>query len=417
MTFQALPGFRDFYPADYAARKYLFGIWRGAAAQFGFSFYDGPPLEPLDLYIAKSGEEIVRQLYNFTDKGERQIALRPEMTPTLARMAGLKHRDFKKPMKWCAVPQLFRYERAQKGRLREHFQWNCDIIGESSLGAEAELIALLVHGLQKMGLSAQDVVIRVSDRVFWKDFLQKHNVEESKHYDFFQTIDKIEREEESATRQKLGNLADDVFAVLNSKPSSPRFDDLMSRLAALGLESFVETDLKIIRGLAYYTGVVFEIHDRNRQFRAIAGGGRYDNLLKQISGEDLPAVGFGMGDVVILELLKAKKLLPSLHASLDFFVVIGEEKYRSEALRLVRFLREGGYAADYPLAEMKFNKQLDLASERGAQYILIVDAALEQCKMRLKNMATREQAEISFSCEKDIYNFHPPLPPPSGKAA
>lgn len=411
MIFQALPGFRDFYPADCAAREWLFKIWRDASTQFAFSLYDGPPLEPLDLYTTKSGAEIVHQLYNFTDKGDRNVALRPEMTPTLARMAGLRHRDFKKPMKWYAIPQLFRYERTQKGRLREHFQWNCDIIGEASLGAEAELLSVLITTLKKMGLTAKDVVIRLSDRIFWSDFLKKHNVSDDNHYDFFQTLDKMEREDPAVTRQKLGNLAEEVLAIFDGKNvGSDRLNTLQSMLAALGLQEFVEVDLKIVRGLAYYTGVVFEVHDRTREFRAIAGGGRYDNLLKQISGENLPAIGFGMGDVVILELLKAKKLLPSLKPTLDYFVVIGEEKYRNNALQLVNFLREQNLSVDYALSGMKFGKQFELAEERGAQYALIVDANFEKQKLGLKKLSTREQTEIFFTQKDSAYQFTPTLP-------
>ncbi|MFZ5806838.1 MAG: histidine--tRNA ligase [Verrucomicrobiota bacterium] len=412
MAFQALPGFRDFYPADCAAREWLFSIWRQTAAQCGFSFYDGPPLEPLDLYTTKSGEEIVHQLYNFTDKGERAVSLRPEMTPTLARMAGLRHRDFKKPMKWCAVPQLFRYERAQKGRLREHFQWNCDIIGETSLGAEAELLFVMVSALKKMGLTSEDVFIRLSDRMFWSDFLQKRDVPESKHYEFYQALDKMEREDEETTRKKLGNLADEVLEIFKGgkTPSSPRLDELQSLVTALGLASFVEIDLKIVRGLAYYTGVVFEVHDREREFRAIAGGGRYDHLLKQISGSDLPAAGFGMGDVVILELLKAKNLFPEYKPSLDYFVVIGEEKYRADALNLAAFLREQGKAVDYSPSPAKFGKQFELAEERGARFALIVDEKFSQGKISIKELSTREQKEISFASSSDgSWAFQPAL--------
>ncbi|NJK92089.1 MAG: hypothetical protein HC904_09830 [Blastochloris sp.] len=196
------------------------------------------------------------------DKGERAVAMRPEMTPTLARMAGARHRDYKKPMKWFAIPQLFRYERAQRGRLREHFQWNCDILGESGLGAEVELLAVLDMALRKLGLERKDYVLRISDRVFWQEFLEKHQVAEEKHYDFFQAIDKIEREKPEETRLKLGDLADEVFSAIEKGEGNARLNEVRERCAALGLAEVVEIDLRIVRGLAYYTGIVFEVHDR-----------------------------------------------------------------------------------------------------------------------------------------------------------
>jgi histidyl-tRNA synthetase len=415
MTFQALPGFRDFYPEDCYYREHIFKIWRETSEQFGFTQYDGPPLEPLELFTAKSGEEIVHQLYNFTDKGDREIALRPEMTPTFARMAGLRHRDYKKPIKWYSIPQLFRYERAQRGRLREHFQWNCDIVGESDLGAEAELISLLVTAFQKMRLTAEDIVIRISDRQFWINFLEENKVPESQHYDFFQAIDKINREDEDVTRKKLGNLANKVYSIFESeKPwqGNERLESFITILTNLGLAPYIQIDLKIIRGLAYYTGIVFEAHDRQGNFRAIAGGGRYDNLLKQISGQDLPTVGLGMGDVVILELLKDKELLPEYKPDLQYFVVIGDEKYRPQALNLINYLRNQGFSVDYPLSKMKFNKQLELASNRNASLALIVDDNFEKHILLLKNLATREQLEIKFTKESSAFTFNPKLPIP-----
>jgi histidyl-tRNA synthetase len=200
---ERLPGFRDFYPeplphadvwsAD--ARQYIFDQWRKVARRYGFREYDGPPLEPLELFTAKSGEEIVGQLYNFTDKGEREISLRPEMTPTLARMVAAHERSYKKPIKWFAVPQLFRYERQQKGRLREHFQLNADVIGESDPAADAELIALLIDILRSVGLTAEDFVIRLSSRNAWQEFFKERNGDPSREYEFFQVIDKLERED------------------------------------------------------------------------------------------------------------------------------------------------------------------------------------------------------------------------------
>src|ERR1700744_1863905 len=211
---ERLPGFRDFYPeplphadtwsAD--ARQYIFDKWRETARRFGFRKCDGPPLEPLELFTTKSGDEIIGQLYNFIDKGDRAIALRPEMTPTLARMVAAHERNYKKPVKWFAIPQLFRYERQQKGRLREHFQFNADLIGETDPAADAELIALLIDTLRSFGLTAADFVIRLSSRNAWQDFFKAGAGDLAREYDFFQVIDKLERSAPEEAEKKLSEL-------------------------------------------------------------------------------------------------------------------------------------------------------------------------------------------------------------------
>ena len=325
---ERLPGFRDFYPepiphsdvwsAD--ARQFIFDKWRATARRYCFHEYDGPPLEPLELFTTKSGDEIIGQLYNFTDKGERAVALRPEMTPTLARMVAAHERNYKKPVKWFAIPQLFRYERQQKGRLREHFQFNADLIGESSPAADAELIALLIDVLRAFGLTEKDFVIRLSSRNAWHEFYhnRKQKVESGNaEYEFFQTIDKLERttpEESEKRLSVLGFSLVEVNQFIESGRPTAELESILQNLAARGLRDFVKIDYHVVRGLAYYTGTVFEAFDARGEFRAIAGGGRYDNLVKLISGGrvDLPALGFGMGDVVLLELLKARGLLPKI---------------------------------------------------------------------------------------------------------
>jgi histidyl-tRNA synthetase len=400
-TFQSLSGFRDFLPEDCAFRDRLFALWRESARRFGFDPYDGPPLEPLELYKKKSGEEIVKQLYNFIDKGNREVALRPEMTPTLARMAGAAQRAYKKPLKWFSIPQLFRYERAQRGRLREHFQWNCDIIGEPGLGAEAELLALMVDAFRAMGLGAAEVEIRVSDRHFWKDYLARHSVPEDRHYDFFQAIDKVGRDPDEVVRGKLGALADDVFRIIREGGSSPRLEELLGLVAAYGIQDFIRIDLGIVRGLAYYTGVVFEAHDRKGEFRAIAGGGRYDDLLKNIGGVDLPALGFGMGDVVITEILKAKGRLGPEPDPRHVHLIIPDEAHRAAALEVATLLRAGGYRVDVPLAAAKVGRQFEAAQDRGAHHAIVVDGAWStQRTVGLKDLATRAQVSVRLRVEE-----------------
>src|SRR5271170_5682832 len=408
-----LPGFRDFYPeplphpdvwsAD--ARQYIFEKWRAVARRYGFREYDGPPLEPLELYTTKSGEEIVGQLYNFTDKGEREIALRPEMTPTLARMVAAHERNYKKPIKWFALPQLFRYERQQKGRLREHFQFNADIIGETDPAADAELIALLIDTLRAFGLTEQDFVIRLSSRNAWHEFYEGRRQKaegrsDSEHeHELFQIIDKLERTPPEEADKKLSalgfSLADVKHFIESGKPTA-ELESILQNLAARGLGDFVKVDYKVIRGLAYYTGVVFEAFDARGEFRAIAGGGRYDNLVKLISGGkvNLPALGFGMGDVVLLEILKARGLLPKFDANVDVFVLIEDETLRAPSLKLIQELRAAGFAVEYPLTPAKVDKQFKRAQELKAAFTAKVES---ESYVRIRNLKTRDEIVAGFA--------------------
>lgn len=398
----SLPGFRDFYPEQMAIRRYIFGKWREAARRYGFREYDGPPLESLELFTKKSGDEIVGQLYHFTDKGDRAVALRPEMTPTLARMVGAKQRDYKKPIKWFAIPQLFRYERQQRGRLREHFQFNADIIGETDVAADAELIALAVDTLRSFGLTEKDFVVRVSDRRAWQRYLSVTGIPEDQQDAAFQAIDKLEREPLDKTKEKLAAVTtrvDDILAFARGKEAK---DELKAMLAKLGdLTKFCEVDFKIVRGLAYYTGIVWEIHDSKGELRAIAGGGRYDNLLKQVSGVDLPALGFGMGDVVLTELLRDRGLLPETDRTLDCFVVIADPAdagLRPEALKLIHELRDAGISVDYALTPAKVGKQFQAASASGARFALVVGPEeWKSGEVKLKNLATGEEERVKFA--------------------
>ena len=388
----ALPGFRDVFPEAFAVRRYLFEKWRETARRYGFQEYDGPPLEPLELYTKKSGDEIVSQLFNFVDKGDRAVALRPEMTPTLARMVGAHHRDYKKPIKWFAIPQLFRYEKQQRGRLREHFQFNADIIGEADVSADAELIALAIDTLRSFGLTEQDFVVRVSDRRAWQRHLEQLGISAAQQNAVFQVIDKMEREPMETTRAKLAALTPKVEEVL----AFPK-EDLRELLDKLGsLARFCRVDFRIVRGLAYYTGIVWEIHDRKGELRAIAGGGRYDNLLKQISGVDLPALGFGMGDVVLGELLKERGLLPPLDQGLDVYVVIADETLRPAAIELIHTLRDANLAVDYSLTPGKVGKQFQTASALGARYAVVVGSQeWTTGEVKVKNLSSGTEETIS----------------------
>lgn len=410
---ERLPGFRDFYPeplphtdvwsAD--ARQFIFDQWRTIARRYGFREYDGPPLEPLELFTTKSGDEIIGQLFNFIDKGERAVSMRPEMTPTLARMVAAHERNYKKPIKWFAIPQLFRYEKQQKGRLREHFQLNADLIGETDPSADAELIALLIDTLRAFGLTQEDFVIRLSSRNAWQDFYQsgKRKAEgESQaggEYEFFQIIDKLERTAPEESEKKLAALGFSLAQVnefITAGQPTAELESILQNLAARGLRDFVKIDYQVIRGLAYYTGVVFEAFDRKGEFRAIAGGGRYNNLVKLISGGkvDLPALGFGMGDVVLLELLKARGLLPKFDSTMDVFVLIEDENLRSASLKLVQALRVAGYAVDYPLIPTKADKQFKRAQDLKVAHTARVES---DSYVRIRKLKTRDEVVAGFA--------------------
>jgi len=408
---ERLPGFRDFYPeplphtdvwsAD--ARQFVFNHWRETARRYGFREYDGPPLEPLELFTTKSGDEIIGQLFDFVDKGKRHVALRPEMTPTLARMVAAHERNYKKPIKWFAIPQLFRYEKQQKGRLREHFQLNADLIGETDPAADAELIALLIDTLRAFGLTAEDFVIRLSSRNAWQSFfesrIQNPESRVEKACEFFQIIDKLERTAPEESEKKLAVLGIPLAQVnefIKSGKPTVELESILQNLTARGLRDFVKIDYQVIRGLAYYTGVVFEAFDRKGEFRAIAGGGRYNNLVKLISGGkvDLPALGFGMGDVVLLELLKARGLLPKFDSTMDVFVLIEDENLRGISLKLVHDLRAAGYAVDYPLTLAKPDKQFKRAQDLKVAHTVRVES---DAYVRVRKMKTREEIVAGFA--------------------
>jgi histidyl-tRNA synthetase len=381
------------------ARQYIFEKWRMTARRYGFREYDGPPLEPLDLFTTKSGEEIVGQLYNFKDKGDRDVSLRPEMTPTLARMVAAHERNYKKPIKWFAIPQLFRYERQQKGRLREHFQFNADLVGETDPAADAELIALLIDTLRSFGLTAEDFVIRLSSRNAWQDFFKHGGGDTAHEYNFFQIIDKLERIAPEESEKKLAAMGFSraaVNAFIEQGEPTAELKYILNNLAVRGLRDFVKIDYQVIRGLAYYTGVVFEAFDRKGEFRALAGGGRYDNLVKLISGDkvNLPALGFGMGDVVLLELLKARGLLPKFDATTDVFVLVEDEALRPVSLKLVHDLRAAGYAVEYPLTPAKPDKQFKRAQDLKVAYTARMDS---DSYVRIRNLKTREEVVAGVS--------------------
>lgn len=419
-SFARLPGFRDFPPEELAIRSHCFEAWRRVSRRYGFQEYDAPPLEGLELYTAKSGDEIVGQLYDFEDKGGRGVALRPEMTPSLARMLGERSRAMPKPIRWFSVPQLFRYERPQRGRLREHFQWNVDIVGEGGEGADVEVLAVALDALRELGLGPDDVRARVSDRRLLSAILGSAGVVEERLPAAFQVIDKVEREPRDRSRERLQaeaglspGGADAILSLLEAPglegvrgrfggdaavlEALERLERYAADLAALGFGDFLEFDLRIVRGLAYYTGIVFEVFDRQGELRAVCGGGRYDRLLELVGGDPLPAVGFGMGDVVLTELLRDRGLLPEVRREVDYFLVTVGGEARPVALRLARALRDGGASVVYPLRDQGMKKQFSAASSEGAREVVILgpdEVARGVAKVRV--MASGEEREVAL---------------------
>jgi len=420
MSTGALPGFRDFYPAEFAERSHIFAAWREVARRYAFSEYDGPPLEPLDLYTKKSGDEIVGQLYNFEDKGGRQVAMRPEMTPTVARMVAARANALRRPVRWFSVPQLFRYERQQKGRLREHFQLNVDIFGEPDVSADAELLAVAIEIMRTLGLGPDSVRARVSDRRLLNALLRAAGVTDAQLAATYAVIDKIERTPMAQSRQRLvdagltSELAAEVTTLVTEARSLDalrtrfaahedvtehlaRFELYFAALDALGVREYVDLDLRIVRGLAYYTGIVFELFDATGEFRAICGGGRYDNLLQALGGVDMPALGFGMGDVVLGELLRARGLMPAGARKLDFWVAPVAPSERLRALRVATALRGAGASAEYPLRDQALAKQLKAAGNAGAARVVFVGPELDaRGEVEVKSLVDGNQRPLPF---------------------
>ncbi|PTX92646.1 histidine--tRNA ligase [Opitutus sp. ER46] len=419
-TFQTLPGFREFYPEDLARRNHIFRLWRQTAKTFGFAEYDAPVLEPLDLYKAKSGEEIEAQLFSFTDKGGREVALRPEMTPTVCRLVGAKANALKRPIKWFSIAEFYRYERMQKGRGRCFFQFNADIFGEPGPEAEVELIALLVQCLRSFGLGEADFYVRLSDRNLWFYYLEALGVDEPRIRGLLGAIDRYEKYGDDAFQgytEKFGPLDPALktkvleflqiksLAVLETTLSTIGGEKLTQRLAdwrklltaldAMGLSKFIEVDLGVVRGLAYYTGFVFEAFDRKGELRALAGGGRYDDLVQKLGGPALPAVGFAIGDMTFSLLLEERGLMPTLVQAPDVYCVVGGEPERLAAFADINALRAAGYQVEYPMKAIAFGKQFKAAAESGAKLALIYGGdELAKGVVKIRDLTTRTETEV-----------------------
>ena len=418
--FQTLPGFRDFYPDDLAKRNHIFRVWRQTACAFGFVEYDTPILEPLDLYKAKSGDEIEAQLFSFVDKGKREVALRPEMTPSVCRLVGERAGSLKRPIKWFSIAEFYRYERMQKGRGRCFFQLNADIFGEAGPEAEIELVALLIQCMRAFGLTDKDFCVRLSDRNLWFHYLGALGLDDARIRALLGAVDKYEKNGDSAFKsyeEAFGPLDGDfkarVLAFLGIRSfeelemalgpgAAPaveaRLGDwrkLLGGLGAMGLRDYVQVDLSVVRGLAYYTGFVFEAFDRKGELRAIAGGGRYDTLVGKLGGNELPAVGFAIGDMTFALLLEERGLSPVISQAPDVYFVIGGEAERRAAFADVHALRSAGYRVEYPMRELAFGKQFKAAADSGAKIALIYGAdEISKGVVKMRDLGDRTEREF-----------------------
>ena len=409
-------GTRDFYPEDMRLRNWLFDNFAYASLLHGFEEYDSPILEHEELYTRKQGEDIVKQLYNFEDKGSRKVSLRPEMTPSLARMVMSRAGVLPMPIKWFSIPQCWRYERTQKGRGREHYQWNVDIWGTSEISADAELFSVIVTFLESVGLTKNDVVIRVSSRKVLEEVLGSLEIEGDLFAKTCVIVDKMDKLPSETINEQLSGLghSKEVISSIQStlgiksldslkntlENDSEAFSELYTLFSAIdsyGITDWVEFDGSIVRGLAYYTGCVFEVNDREGKFRAICGGGRYDKLLSTLGGKDLPATGFGFGDMVIMELLGDKNLIPELLSGVEDVVIPLSSELRNVAVKVASALRRSDRLVDLVLDDKKIKWAFKHAERAGAtRLILVAPDEWSRQKVKVKDLQSGEEFEASI---------------------
>ena len=406
VSFEPPRGMRDFYPEDMAWRTRVFDAFRAAGAAAGFVPYDACVVESYELLARKAGEEVGEQIYHFLDKSERHLALRAEMTPTLARMVAQRQKELSFPLKWTTIAQCFRYERMTKGRKREHYQWNMDIIGEDSILAEAEVIGAAVDALCRMGLKKSDFKVHVSSRQFLSTLLVGSGIAAEKHAQVFLALDKRGKmpDEEIAEMLKDGGLSPDevkaTFAIMDTKDFSacPALVELFHLAEVAGFADALQFDIGVIRGLSYYTGIVFECFDTAGEFRAIFGGGRYDNLLTTIGGEPTSAVGLGFGDVVVTELLKSRLGNDVIGARQGVAIGFMFPEQRDAALALATTLRAQGQSVDLALHAQKPKKFFSHAdSSRAAEAVFLGPDDVEKGVARMKNLETREERDVCLA--------------------
>ncbi len=417
MKIPPVKGTRDFYPQDMAVRNWIIDGWKKASVRNGFEEYDGPIFEYLKMFQIKSGDEIVEQLFSLQDRGGRDLALRPEITPTLARMVNQRINSLPKPIKWFSVPRLFRAERPQKGRLREFFQWNIDIIGVEDVLADAEVIFTTVDYLREIGLTPKDIKVKISSRELLAVFLKSVGIAENKLESLYTLLDKKSKLPEDTFEKLLTEQVSNketvtkilAFMNRNSMPDIPKlinkedeefyaYNNVMlvfNYLEIMGVKDYCEFDPSIVRGLAYYTGVVFEVHAVGGELRAICGGGRYDNLLRDFGGPPITATGMGMGDCVLEILLREKGLLSTSISKKepDYFVAFAEGYGGGTVYKVAAELRSRGFSTVFSYkTSAGLSKQLKEASAQNAKKCIIIgEEYVREKKLRVKDMATGEQ--------------------------
>lgn len=403
ISFEPPRGMRDFYPEDMVWRNKVFDAFRAAGEAAGFEPYDACVVESYELLARKAGEEVGEQIYHFLDKSERHLALRAEMTPTLARMVAQRQHELAFPLKWTTIAQCFRYERMTKGRKREHYQWNVDIIGEESVLAEVEVIGAACDALRRMGLTSADFKVHVSSRKFLGELLEKSGIAAEKHAQVFLALDKRGKmpDEEIAVMLREGGLSEAevaaTFAIMDTKSyeDCPELKELFRLAQIAGFADCLEFDISVIRGLSYYTGIVFECFDTKGEFRAIFGGGRYDNLLTTIGGDPATAVGLGFGDVVVTELLKARLGTDAAKAKKGIAVGFMFPEQRDAAVKLAAKLRGEGACVNLSLRNQKPKKFFSHADSCGsAKAVFLGPDDVAKGVARLKDMTTREETEV-----------------------
>ena len=406
-------GTRDFYPEESAMQEFIFASWRGTCRRYGFESYEGPMFETLELFTQKSGAEIEKQLYSFRDKGGRKIALRPEMTPTLARMVAARGNNLRMPLRWFSIPRLFRYERMQKGRLREFFQLNMDILGAAEVAADAELIAAAIDMMRDLGFTSDDFKVHISSRALLEELLIAAGFPKDRCPMFYTLLDRkakippdvFEEELTEIVPEKAKRVAINVvlcaatLAEIKQKgflpPSLCDLERLFETLSQYGFDEYVTFDIGIVRGLDYYTGIIFEIISSKKGLRAIAGGGRYDNLVAIYGGPTTPAVGFAAGDVVLAELMKEKGIKPPYPFRSDCYCIALDSSFQGEVVAFAQELRGSGVACEFSLKNASVGKQLQLANAARSPYAVFI-GGLENISgmVKVKNMATGEETLI-----------------------
>jgi histidyl-tRNA synthetase len=407
---ERLRGFRDFYPEEQEIRSEMFSIMKEACRQFGFKEIDGPSVESVELFANKSGMEIMNQMFSFKDKGGRDVTLIPEFTPTLARMVSSR-KDLVKPLKWFSVGKFWRYEEPQSGRFREFYQLNADILGSESYLADAEVASLAAFILRRLDIG-KDTKIKISSRILIDTLIQTSlkGKKESAYY-LLDRWTKMTPEERDSFIRENGIDADTITSFSNGKILEGLENPELSRLNAISdyirssVGVNVEIDLKIVRGLAYYTGFVFEATDRDEKFRSILGGGRYDNIVEQLGGESTPSVGFAAGDAVLENVLKIKGKWTQKEV-VRVFIASVDPPGRAYAIKVAPVMRDLGLDVDVNVTDRGISKQLDYASKLGYEHVVILgENESKKQTLTVKTMSTGQQKEIELKDVKDFFTF------------